>query len=146
MLAALAAACFAFAPQIITVFRHESEVVEIGGKTLRLLCIALLFLPTVMVANMTFQSIGQSGKAFFLACSQNGLFFIPLAIILPKICGITGLELAQPIGYILAAAVSVPFLLRFIKTLTSYAANQNSNVSNKQTKNGPQPFDLTQSD
>jgi len=146
VLAALAAACFAFAPQIITVFRHESEVVEIGGKTLRLLCIALLFLPTVMVANMTFQSIGQSGKAFFLACSQNGLFFIPLAIILPKICGITGLELAQPIGYILAAAVSVPFLLRFIKTLTSYAANQNSNVSNKQTKNGPQPFDLTQSD
>ncbi|UKI24011.1 MAG: MATE family efflux transporter [Anaerotruncus sp.] len=134
VLAALAAACFAFAPQIITVFRHESEVVEIGGKTLRLLCIALLFLPTVMVANMTFQSIGQSGKAFFLACSQNGLFFIPLAIILPKICGITGLELAQPIGYILAAAVSVPFLLRFIKTLTSYAANQNSNVSNKQTK------------
>lgn len=117
--AVLSAACFIFAPQIIHIFRHEEEVVQIGGTALRMMCAALILLPTVMVANMTFQSIGKSGRALFLACTQNGLFFIPLILILPGYLGITGLEISQPIGYALAALTAVPFLLSFMHNLPS---------------------------
>ncbi|MDE6660130.1 MAG: MATE family efflux transporter [Eubacterium sp.] len=117
VIAVLAAICFAFSPFVISLFRNDTEVIEIGSTALRLICVALLFLPTVMVANMTFQSIGKTGRALFLASSQNGLFFIPLILILPSAIGIMGIELAQPISYIISAIISIPFLLSFSKEL-----------------------------
>lgn len=111
---------FAFAPWVIGRFRNESEVVEIGSTVLRYLCVSLIFLPTALTANMTFQSIGKKGRALFLACCQNGLFFVPLALILPKLFGLEGLELSQPVAYVLAAVVSAPFLVAFKKHLRNY--------------------------
>lgn len=122
--AALSAVCFTFAPQIIQIFRHEEEVVQIGCTALRMMCAALILLPTVMVANMTFQSIGKSGRALFLACTQNGLFFIPLILTLPGYLGITGLEISQPIGYALAALTAAPFLISFMRSLPPDAIEQ----------------------
>ncbi len=113
----LAAVVFIFAPQVITIFRSEDEIVEIGKYALRFLCASMIFLPTIMMANMTFQSIGKSGKAFFLACCQNGLFYIPLIIILNKFMQLRGLEIAQPVAYILAAIISFPMLMTFTKQL-----------------------------
>ncbi|MDE5604509.1 MAG: MATE family efflux transporter [Eubacterium sp.] len=117
VIAVLTAICFAFSPFVISLFRNDTEVIEIGSTALRLICVALLFLPTVMVANMTFQSVGKSGRALFLAASQNGLFFIPFILILPSAIGIMGIELAQPISYAVSAIISVPFIISFSKEL-----------------------------
>ncbi len=117
VLAVLSVLCFIFAEPVITLFRSEPKIVEIGTFTLRALCVALLVMPTIMSANMTFQSIGKSGRAFFLACAQNGLFFIPLILILPAFFGLKGIELAQPISFLIAAVVSVPFLLKFLNDI-----------------------------
>lgn len=117
VVAVLSAIMFVFDEQVVCIFRDEAEVIEVGVAALRYICIALLFLPTVMTANMTFQSVGKTGRAFFLACTQNGLFFIPLVLILPKVIGISGIELAQPISYVIAALIAVPFLLSFMKKL-----------------------------
>ena len=108
---------FIFAPWVIARFRSEAEVVEVGATALRYLCVSLAILPTALTANMTFQSIGKKGRALFLACCQNGLFFVPLALVLPRVFGIVGLELSQPIAYVLAAVVSAPFLVAFKKQL-----------------------------
>lgn len=122
MVAILSGIMFIFTPQIIAQFRNETEVVSIGTKVLRYLCISLVFLPTVLTANMTFQSIGKKGRAFFLACCQNGLFFIPLVLVLPKLCGLVGLEIAQPVAYIISTFVAIPFLAAFKKHLKGYSA------------------------
>lgn len=123
VVAVLASVMFAFAPKVITVFRSEAEIVEIGTAALRYLCAAMLVLPCIMVANMTFQSVGKAGRAFFLACCQNGLFYIPFILIFNRLFGITGIELAQPFAYVMAAAVSVPFLLGFTKQLKKDSEN-----------------------
>lgn len=117
VLAVLCAICFVFAEPVITFFRSEPEIIEIGTFALRTLCVSMLVMPTIMSANMTFQSIGKSGRAFFLACAQNGLFFIPLILILPRFFDLKGIELAQPLSFIVAAIVSVPFLVKFLKEL-----------------------------
>lgn len=109
----LAGLSFAFAPQIVSLFRSDEQVVQIGTSVLRYMCIALVVLPTALTANMTFQSVGKKGRALLLASCQNGLFFIPLVIILPRMFGLVGLELAQPVAYASAAIVSIPFLLAF---------------------------------
>lgn len=117
VVAVLASVMFIFAPKVITFFRSEAEIVEIGTAALRYLCAAMIVLPCIMVANMTFQSVGKAGRAFFLACCQNGLFYIPFILIFNRLFGITGIELAQPFAYVMAAIVSVPFLLGFTKQL-----------------------------
>jgi len=108
---------FIFAPRIISLFRSEEMIVEVGTDALRYVCIAMVFLPTVMIANMCFQAIGKTGRAFFLACSQNGLFYIPLILLLSYLFKLKGIELAQPCAYVLAACVSGPLLFTFSHSL-----------------------------
>jgi len=113
----ISAACFMFAPQIISLFRKEAEVILIGGEALRIQCIFLLFLPVSVVVTMLFQSIGKNIPAFFLSCLQSGLIFIPLCLILPRFLGIRGIELSQPLSYFTAALVSLPCMFIFLKHL-----------------------------
>ena len=117
VVAVLSAICFAFAPSVVAVFRSDTEVVEIGSTALRYMCIALVLMPTIMIANMTFQSVGKSGRALFLASAQNRLFFIPLILILSSLFGIVGIELAQPVANAVSAIIAVPFLISFSKAL-----------------------------
>jgi len=114
----ISALCFALAPEIISVFRKEAEVIEIGAEALRIQCVALLFFPVSVVATMLFQSIGKSAHALILSCLQSGLVFIPLCLILPSFMGVRGIEVSQPIAYVLSAFVSLPMMLTFFKKLT----------------------------
>lgn len=124
VIAVLSLVCFIFSPEIIKLFREDIQVIETGSAALRAICAALLFLPTIMVANMTFQSIGKSGRALFLAASQNGLLFIPLITVLPAVIGMNGIIIAQPLSFIVSAAISVPFLILFSKELKKLQKNE----------------------
>ncbi len=124
LIGVLAAGCFIFSPEIIGMFIKPDErpediakILEIGIPALRLMCVFLLFFPVSVVGTMLFQSIGESGKALILSLLQSGGFFIPLCLILPKFLKILGIQLAQPIAYLLSALVSLPMLLIFLKKL-----------------------------
>ena len=80
-------------------------------------CLAVLLQPVIVVANMTFQSVGKAGRATFLACCRQGVFFIPLILLLPRTHGLVGVEICQPIADVLTFLVSVPFLLAFLNQL-----------------------------
>lgn len=113
----IAAGCFVLAPQIISLFRKEDVVIEIGSRGLRIMCVFLMFLPISVVATMLFQSIGKSVPALILSCVQSGLVFIPLCLILPRFLDVLGIQLAQPLAYFTAALVSLPLLLTFLRRL-----------------------------
>lgn len=113
----ISSVCFVLAPQIISMFRKEEPVVDIGSEALRIMCVFLLFLPVSVVATMLFQSVGKSISALILSCMQSGLIFIPLCAILPRFLGITGIEISLPLAYFISATVSVPMLISFIKHL-----------------------------
>ena len=66
---------------------------------------------------MLFQSIGESGRASFLSALRSGLFFIPLIVILPRLIGLRGIQLAQPIADVLASLVTIPFIIQFFSKL-----------------------------
>lgn len=109
--------CGLFAEQIISLFRKEALVIEIGSEALRIQCAFLLILPVSVVATMLFQSIGKSIPALVLSCLQSGLVFIPLCTILPRFLGVLGIELSQPLAYLTAAIVSLPCMIVFLKRL-----------------------------
>ena len=106
-----------FAGPIITWFRDDPKVVAIGTDALRWQCIASFFMPSSFVANMLFQSIGRAKEAFFMASMRTGIFYIPLILLLPRIVGIAGIEIAQPLADIITAAVSAVMAVRFLRTL-----------------------------
>ena len=113
----VSAICFALAPQIISIFRGEAEIISIGAHALRMYCIALLFIPIPIAVTMLFQSVGKSILALVLSCLQSGLLFIPLCYILPNIMGIVGVEISQIIAYVVSAVISLPFMIVYLKKL-----------------------------
>lgn len=109
--------CFIFAPQIISLFRNEGEVVEIGSRALRLYCVALVVFPVTVVTTMLFQSIGKSGPALLLSALHGGGLFVPLCLVLPHFLGVFGIEISQPLSYVISSLVSLPMLVSFLKKL-----------------------------
>ena len=92
-------------------------MVEIGIPALRYQCISCLLLPISACGNMMFQSVGCSGKASLLASLRNGLFYIPLILLLPMALGLTGVQLAQPFSDVLTFSVTLPLSLQFLRRL-----------------------------
>ena len=117
LLSVFAFVCMIFARPIITWFRDDPEVIEIGTVALRWACVSALFQPLSVPINMMFQSIGKSGRALFLSALRTGLCFIPLIEVLPLYLGLTGIEIAQPVSDITAALISVPFAVSFLRQL-----------------------------
>ncbi len=123
LIAVLCTLAFINAPLIISLFRSEELVIEIGSTALRLMCFGLLLLPTVSVTNMLFQGIGESKKALFVACLQSGAFFIPLVVILTRAFGVNGLICATPLSYLLAFSVALPMVVKFMRNLIKKEEN-----------------------
>lgn len=123
LIAVLCTLAFINAPSIISLFRSEELVIEIGSAALRLMCFGLLLLPTVSVTNMLFQGIGESKKALFVACLQSGAFFIPLVVILTRAFGVNGLICATPLSYLLAFSVALPMVVKFMRNLIKKEEN-----------------------
>ncbi len=98
---------------IITAFRSDQEVVRIGSLMLKLQCISLISQPFSVCANMMFQSIGETGRATLLASTRNGIYMIPAVLILPRLFGILGVQIAQSVADILALLTAVPLVLAF---------------------------------
>ncbi|HWQ58309.1 MAG TPA: MATE family efflux transporter, partial [Clostridia bacterium] len=124
----LAAAAFAFAPQLLGLFiRDDPTVTEIGALALRAQCIAMPLVPVTVVINMTFQSVGRAGAAAFLSACRQGLFFLPLILMLPQLFGLFGVEIAQGISDALTFAVSLPMSILFFHRLPKRDASPNGN-------------------
>ena len=134
--------CFAIvglivSQDIIGWFRDDPAVVDVGIFALQCQCVACFFQPLSVCSNMLFQSVGKSGRASFLSSLRSGLFFIPLIIILPRVLGLTGIQVAQPISDVLAFIISVPMVLAFLRSLPKDAV-KNSLDETIETENLPE--------
>ena len=118
MLVVLVALCWVDSDALIRLFRDDPDVTAVALPAFHYQCLAILLQPVIVVANMTFQSVGKAGRATFLACCRQGVFFIPLILILPRTLGLMGVETCQPIADVFTFIVSLPFLLAFLNQLS----------------------------
>ena len=117
MLVVLVGLCWVNGDALVRLFRDDPAVTTVALPAFHYQCLAMLLQPIIVVANMTFQSVGASGRATFLACCRQGVFFIPLILILPRTHGLFGVEICQPIADVLTFLVSLPFLIAFLQQL-----------------------------
>ena len=77
-------------------------------------------LPIVAFSTLTtmlMQSLEISGKATILSLSRQGIFYIPLMLLLPKLFGVTGIQIVQPIAEYLSLALTLILATKEIKRL-----------------------------
>lgn len=118
MMILIAGVCIFFAPEIMTIFRPDDpEVIRIGTDTLRFHAAVMPFMSITICTNMLHQSIGKSREATFLATTRQGIYFLPLILILPNIWGIFGVQISQSIADILSMLTAIPFALRFFRDI-----------------------------
>lgn len=105
----------AFAPQLVSLFRDDDTVIEIGARALCLQALANLVLPFCMATEMLFQSTGKRFGASFMSSLRSGLLFIPALLLLSHFRGLSGIQEAQPVALLLSLPLTVPFVLWFLK-------------------------------
>ncbi len=105
------------APQLVSIFRDDPEVIKIGVPALQYQLMSILVIPVSFCGNMLFQSTGMSGRALFLSCLRSGLCYVPVLLIVVPIFGLFGIQIAQPIADVIAAAITLPFFLSFLGKL-----------------------------
>lgn len=102
---------YIFAGTLVQQLRDDPQVIELGIRALRLMCVGQLFVPLTMMVEMGFQSIGEKMLASFGSCLRSGLLFIPTLLILKSARGMSGVQEAQPLSFVLTFIVCL-FLCR----------------------------------
>ncbi len=121
-----------FPGEIVRIFRDDNTVMEIGSRALVLQGIAQLFLPFCMITEMALQSVGKKLGASVLSTLRNGLFFIPLLLILSNVRGLSGIQEAQPLAVTLAVIPSAILAVRFFRELPKNTEQSRGEAENEQ--------------
>ena len=117
------AAIFLFLPHFIMSFftTSDSSLLTLGISILRANSIPFILFGVVMLYSTLFLALGKASQGGLLNIARQGLFFIPIIFILPKIFGLNGIIFSQPLADILTFAVALSFALQFRKQLTAAA-------------------------
>ncbi len=98
---------FLLSGHLIGIFRDDPEVIRIGTAAVRFQCATLILNGWIVMNNMMTQTMGKTFYASLLASARQGLFFIPILLILPRILGLTGIQSAQAAADVFAFLLSV---------------------------------------
>ena len=107
-LVVIAAAGYAFAPQLIALFRDDPTVIDCGAAALRFQCITFPAQSWIIMSNMMEQSMGRTIPATFLSVARQGIFFIPMVLILPLFLDLTGIQMAQSAADLCTLLCAIP--------------------------------------
>ncbi len=109
-----------FAPNIIGFFNNDisqvrSQVINIGARTLRFTCMTFPLMGFLVLSNMMMQNLGIAVRASLLSIARQGLFYIPLVMILPRLFGFTGIQMCQAVSDVFALIISIPLTISVFK-------------------------------
>lgn len=115
----LICAVFGFwqAPAVIALFRHDPEVIAVGTVALRWQLAVFSLNAFATMSNVMLQTIGRSVRATVLASARQGLFFVPLILVLPRCFGLQGVEMCQAVADLLTFALALPLTLGVLREL-----------------------------
>lgn len=111
LLTGCAVVCWCCAEGIVALFRADPAVVAVGAEAFRWQILAWPLLAFTGVANQMLQTLRLAWRANLVAAARSGLFFLPLALVLPAAFGLRGVELIQPVSDVCAFLLALPVVL-----------------------------------
>lgn len=101
-----------FPRQIISIFGTGSDLYfEFAEKYLKIFMMLVFFQNIQPITINYFSATGNHKQGLLVSLSRQGLFLIPLLVILPKFMGINGILAASPISDAMAFVLSVSMVL-----------------------------------
>lgn len=90
--------CLGMAENILVFFSSDSAVIEMGTLILKYQCISIPIMGWIIISGMFLQNLGRFKQATIVSAARQGIFFIPLIVILPHLFGLYGIILVQPLA------------------------------------------------
>jgi len=105
-----------FAPQLIGLFRDDEEVIRIGSRAFRFVCVAMPFASFMANASTMFQMIGRPMPSTVLILCRQLFFYVPALLVLPHFMDLLGVQLAGPLADVLTAGMSLPMVTNYFRS------------------------------
>ncbi len=98
--------------EFINIFTKDKDLINIALNGLKIYTIALPTLGVSILGAVYFQSIGNVKKSIFLSLLRQVILFIPIVFIIPRVYGLNGVWISQPLADILATMLILIFLIK----------------------------------
>lgn len=106
-----------FSRQIIGIFSKDISVIKIGSDALRANSMTFILFGFQYIYTTLFLALGKAFKGTILSIARQGVFFIPIILILPSILGINGIIFTQPIVDVMTTILTVIFAVKVQKKI-----------------------------
>lgn len=110
---------YLFTPSILSIFGKDKDVLRIAIPALRAAVIMFITFGFQFTYATLYLAIGKALAGDFLNSLRQGIVFIPVILLLPKMMGLDGVIYAQAISDVLTTIITVPFALSVSKQLES---------------------------
>ncbi|OQA07838.1 MAG: Multidrug export protein MepA [Firmicutes bacterium ADurb.Bin373] len=111
-----------FPDAIVSLFsKDDAMVIDIGGRALRASGIMFVFFGFQMVYGTLFLALGKAKEGGILSISRQGIFFIPVILILPHVIGLNGVIYSQAIADLLTVILTAVLAVKLKKELKGIA-------------------------
>lgn len=107
-----------FAKPVVSLFGTDMEMIKLASMALRLNAILFTAYGFLMTYASLYLAIGKSLVGGLLTLSRQGIFFLPLIFVLPRLFQLSGIIWVQPVADLLTAAVTLIFAIKFNRGLT----------------------------
>lgn len=113
-----------FPTQIMSLFtKSDMEMVRIGSMALRANGLSFILFGFYTVYSFLFLVMGKAAQGCILGACRQGVCFVPVILLLPKVCGLSGVLYAQPAADVLSAIVTAFMAVHLHKELSAAKAN-----------------------
>lgn len=110
---------YLFTPSILSIFGKDKDVLRIAISALRAAVIMFITFGFQFTYATLYLAIDKALAGAFLNSLRQGIVFIPVILLLPKMMGLDGVIYAQAISDVLTTIITVPFALSVSKQLES---------------------------
>lgn len=113
-----------FSSSIVSLFTTgDVEMIRVGKASLRANGLSIMLFGFYTVYSSLFLALGKGLEGFILGACRQGICFIPVILVLPRIWGINGILYSQPIADIISAVITVFMAVNLHRKLNKEKAN-----------------------
>ena len=107
-----------FPAQIMSMFStYDKEMIRIGQQALRANGLSFLLFGFYTTYSFLFLVMGKAKEGCFLGACRQGICFLPVILLLPRVWGLNGVILAQPLADVLSAVITGYMAIRLRREL-----------------------------
>ena len=108
---------YIFAPNILSIFGTGESVLKIAVPALRAGVIMFITFGFQFTYSTLYLSMGKALAGGFLSICRQGIIFLPIILLLPKIFGLNGVIYSQAVADLITTIITIPFAIDVRKKL-----------------------------